>query len=330
MAKLAGAGNNEVGSRRETGVAVALAVAILAVYVLGQQWFVRDWWKGLWFRPSERVAEMVEELELTSAGERILMATQPAVETSEGFNTHCDSTKTEVSLLGCYAEGKIYVYEVTRAELVDSNKVTMAHELLHAAWARMGSSERAAVTELLKQVQEENAEWFAAELDSYDEKERIEEVYTRAGTKLRDLPEKLEENYAKYFRNRQKIVEFYENYQAPFKKIQDENEALKTQIFAVKEEIELERAVYLAEVEALDAAVREFNACADTTGCFSSETEFRVRRNELSARQEELVQTRERLNAKIDENNARVETYQQNQAELGELSGAMNSKVEGV
>lgn len=215
-------------------------------------------------------------------------------------------------------------------ELVDSNKVTMAHELLHAAWARMGDEERAEVTDLLKQVQAENAEWFEAELSAYDETERLEEVYARAGTKLRNLPEKLEENYSKLFRNRQKIVAYYENYQAPFRRLQDENEALRTQIFKVKDEIEKERSEYLAQAGRLDAEVAEFNACADTTGCFSSEEEFRTRRNELETKQLTLDQTRQLLNAKIDENNARVEVYQNNQQELGELSGAMNSKVEGV
>lgn len=314
----------------EFGVAAVLTVAILGVYFLGQQWAVQDWWKGLWFRPTEGVATIRDDLELTKSGQRILMATQPVLEGSEGFNTHCENMKTEVSLLGCYTEGKIYVYEVTMAELVDSNKVTMAHELLHAAWARMSERERAEVTEMLRRVQEENAEWFEEELSAYAEEERLEEVYTRAGTKLRELPEELEEHYGKVFQNRQKIVGYYENYQAPFRRLQDENESLKTQIFKVKDEIEREKADYLAQAEGLDAEVAEFNACANTTGCFRSEGEFQARRGELEARRQALGQTREALNAKIEENNARVEVYQRNQRELGELGEAMNSRVESV
>lgn len=331
--RMVGLNRAEEGRHRswnEIGAVAILSVMILAVHFLSQQWVVRDWWKGLWFQPSEGVEAISDGLELTARGQRILKATQPMLESSEGFNSHCDSVKTEVSLLGCYKEGRIYVFEVSMPELVDSNKVTMAHELLHAAWARMGDEERAEVTDLLKQVQAENAEWFEAELSAYDEAERLEEVYTRAGTKLRNLPEKLEENYSKLFRNRQKIVAYYENYQAPFRRLQDENEALRTQIFKVKDEIEKERSEYLAQAGRLDAEVAEFNTCADTTGCFSSEEEFRTRRNELETKQRTLDQTRQLLNAKIDENNARVEVYQKNQQELGELSGAMNSKVEGV
>lgn len=314
--------------RREIVAVFVVAAVMLMVNFVVQSRTVHDFWAGLWYSPSEQMATLATELELTSTGERILKATQPVLEARESFNEHCDSHKTELSLLGCYTEGKIYVYEITEERLSASNKVTLAHELLHAAWERMGSSEREEIREMLAQVRSENEEWFATELEAYSENEQTEEVWTRAGTKLRELPEELEAKYAKYFRNRLKIVEFYDTYQAPFRELQARNEELRKLIFATKDAIERERDEYLKAVEALDAEVAEFNECAEAAGCFETDEEFETRRTELTEAREKLLEEREKLNAKIDENNARVEEYQANQMMLGELTDAMNSNVD--
>lgn len=319
---------NRRQTRRELGAAVVVAGVMLAVWGLGQSFAVRDFFAGLGFSPSAQMAELVAGLELTPAGERILKATQPALEGKESFNEHCDSHETELSLLGCYTEGKIYVYEITEEKLAASNKVTLAHELLHAAWERMSASEQEEIRGLLAEVRRENEEWFLAELEAYAEQEQTEEVWTRAGTKLRRLPERLEEKYAKYFKNRLKIVGFYDAYQAPFRELRARNEELRKVIFATKDTIERERDEYLKAVEMLDEAVAGFNKCAEEAGCFATDEEFETRRAELTEAREKLLTEREELNVKIDENNARVEEYEKNQMMLGELTDAMNSNVE--
>lgn len=316
--------------QREIKAVIVVTAVMLVVNFVVQSWTVRDIFAGMWFRPSAQMATMTDGLELTATGERILKATQPALEARESFNEHCDSHESELSLLGCYTEGKIYVYEITEERLAASNKVTLAHELLHAVWERMSVGEREEICKLLEEVKRENEEWFRTELIAYAEEAQIEEVWTRAGTKLRDLPEELEAKYARYFQNRLKIVEFYEEYQAPFRELQARNEELRKLIFSMRDEIERERDGYLAAVAALDAEVDEFNRCADEAGCFATDEEFEERRAGLEETRAELLKERERLNAKIDENNARVEEYEANQMMLGELTDAMNSNAERV
>lgn len=316
--------------QRELKAAIVVVAVMLAVNFVVQNRTVRDVFAGMWFQPSAQMATMAGELELTATGERILKATQPVLEGQESFNEHCDSHESELSLLGCYTEGKIYVYEITEERLAASNKVTLAHELLHAAWERMSFSEQEEIRGLLEEVRRENEEWFRTELVAYTEEAQMEEVWTRAGTKLRDLPAALEAKYARYFRNRLRIVEFYEEYQAPFRELQARNEELRKLIFAMKDEIERERDEYLAAVAVLDAEVDEFNRCADEPGCFATDAEFEDKRAGLEEARARLLKERERLNAKIDENNARVEEYQANQMMLGELTDAMNSNAEKV
>jgi len=300
-------------------------------WVVLSSWPVQDFWHSLGYEPTAAVQEIYDELELTEQGRSIFKGVRPVLEGSEPFNAHCDSHDLEVALLGCYAGGQIYVYEITNSELVDANKVTMAHELLHAAWLRMNDRERQRVIELMDQVAEANTEeWQKEELEAYAEKEPevlIEEKYTRIGTKVRDLPEELEQHYAKYFQNRTKIVGFYENYQAPFKKLRTETDQLESEILAERETISTDRARYETELGNLNQAIQKFNHCADTAGCFTSDASFQIQKSALTARQTSLENERVTLNDRIDQTNAKLIKYQQNLRTLGELNDAMNSNA---
>lgn len=308
------------------GVFVGIFAALLIWTVCGNS--LQDFWLGLGYEPSSKEVAIRDDLELTGRGERIFNATKMQLEDSNSFNQHCESHSKEISLLGCYTDGKIYVYEITNQQLIAANRVTAAHELLHAAWERMNFWERDELEDLLEAVYRENQDWFEKELEYYDEAERLEEVYTRAGTKLSDLPEELEEHYAKFFRNRGKIVQFYQEYEAPFLVLQLELEELAEKIEQVSKEIEAEREVYYNEVEALNQEIMAFNNCAGVAGCFSSEGEFTARRKAIVTRQEQIEASREKLNQKITENNERIVTYRERQAELGDLNDAMNSNIE--
>ncbi len=288
--------------------------------------FVQDLWRGWWYEEPAEVASMRAELELTGSGERIFLATQPALESAESFNEHCGDHEDEVSLLGCYNAGKIYVYDVKLDSLKDSNKVTAAHELLHAVWARMSKSERDEVAKWLEQVRQKNPEWVREEVNLYPESQRLEELYVRVGTKLKDIPEELEKHYSKYFQNRAKIIEFYENYQAPFRELQAKNEGIQREVWRLGQEIETERKVYDMRLEGLNEQVESFNACANRLGCFSEEV-FQIERAELEQESDELDILRDELNQKIEQHNNLVLEYEANSRDLGELNDALNSNV---
>lgn len=307
-------------------------VLIVVVVVLGEvirQPVMQDYMRGWAYRPDAAMQEIEAALELTHTGRRIFAATQPVVESASGFNEHCGEHDDDVSVLGCYADGQIYIYRITDEQLASANKVTAAHELLHAVWERMRDGEKDEVEGWLSEVRRQNAAWFADELETYDEEDEIEEIYTRAGTKLAELPQGLEEHYAKYFQNRGRIVEMYRTYEAPFEKLRSEMSELYDEIERVRVEIETEREGYLREVDELEVRVERFNACANTMGCFT-EAEFAEQRGELVAQREALEARRAALNQKIDENNARIDQYVGLQEKLGGLYDLMDSNMERV
>ncbi len=322
--------NNKPKSFWQRYAWAGVVVLCLATYAVLQSPWLMDTLKGWGYEPAEKVVAIESDLQLTAAGRRIFAATRPTVEGSREFNEHCDSHDAEISLLGCYIDGRIYIYEIELAQLASANKVTAAHELLHAVWERMGESERRQVSGWLDQVYNERREWFEGELEVYDAEDRREEIYARAGTKLADLPDELENHYAKYFQNRAAIVQFYQDYEAPFLALQLEMEELFDQIQAVSEEVELGRETYLRDLEKLDAKIDQFNACAETAGCFVSQAEFTRQRQALLAEREHLEAVRAELNEKIAQNNQRIQDYRERQLQLGELNNAMNSNIELV
>lgn len=309
-----------------TGLIVILAVVAAGVIALRTP-AIQDVLAGMGYEPEIGMAEIRDELELTSEGRRLFAATRPSLENKESFNTHCTTNNKDVSLLGCYTGGRIYVYEITDEKLKMANKVTAAHEILHAAWERLSEGERVKVAGLLDELYEEKRAWFDEELEAYAETERTEEMWTRAGTKLGELPEELEEYYARYFNNRRKIVQWYDDYEAPFLELKLELEQLAAEIERVRQEIEAERTSYLGAVAALDARIERFNICAEQAGCFASQSAFEGQRSELLVEKETLDGVREKLNEKITKNNERIEDYQTRQMVLGELNDAMDSRM---
>lgn len=301
-------------------------VALLAVAGwLVSTHFLRDAVYNITYHESAEVANIREDLLLTNKAKWIFGAAQPQLESREDFNQHCENKDYEVALLGCYVEGRIYVYQISDAELADANKATLAHELLHAAWSRMGRGEQERVEKLLREVQAENAAWFEAELVTYSDEMKLEEVWTRAGTKLENLPVELEQVYAKYFQNRKVIVAAYKNYEKPFLELQDKSEKLLAEVTKGVEEIEKEKAKYLATSQKLSEEIDIFNQCAEEEGCFKDEVEFERQREELLERRSELDKWRDEINLKVDENNAKVKQIEEYQMTLGEMNDALNS-----
>jgi hypothetical protein len=48
----------------------------------------------------------------------------------------CLSNDADTSILGCYYDRKIYIFDVDSDELNGVHQSTLAHELLHAIWER--------------------------------------------------------------------------------------------------------------------------------------------------------------------------------------------------
>jgi hypothetical protein len=307
-----------------------LAVVAVAV-VLNREW-IYDWYRGVSYQPSNEMATIRDKLQLTGRGEFLFNAAQPELNAAEEFNANCRQDEDEVAVLGCYNNGDIFVYNIDAAELNGIRELTTAHELLHVVWARMSEDEKVALVEPLTRTFDANQDFLAEEINQYDISEKQEELYVRAGTEVKNLPEALEKHFAEIFKDQDMIVDFYDSYIVIFRKIKAEMGNLVSEMEELKEAISVKTAEYEEVYSQLEADIVSFNNCAEVAGCFSSEAEFYASRNQLIARQNELNLMNDEINNMVDVYNAKVDVYNADVTESRKLQDMINSnsKVEQI
>ena len=308
-------------------IGLSLFLILITVGVVTNFGTIRDFFLGIHYSPSEEMVQVRADLNLTSKGARIFNASQPELMDREEFNQKCREAENETAILGCYTDEKIYVYNIVDEELPGIRELATAHELLHAVYSRMSNEDRLKWVEILAKVYMENRETLGVEIDLYPDNEKQEELYVRAGTEIKDLPEELERHYAEIFANQDAVVDFYEGYIAVFRKIEGRLKKLLDEISALREKIDAEMVAYEAGVEDLNAKINEFNTCAKTMNCFTSTYAFNMQRAALVARQQELKAIYDGINALIDQCNVLVNEYNENVLHGQILNMTINSSA---
>ena len=307
-----------------TLIIVAL-LGILSVYFFNFSG-LKDRIANLGYTPSSEILALEEKVGFTDDAKVTFRATRPSLESRDEFNAHCQSYDQEISVLGCYTNDRIYLYNIPSESLAAIIPSTAAHEFLHAAWDRLPEAEKNEVSTYLLDVYASHRDMLAADLEIYDDAEQLDELHSRVGVQIADLPDYLETYYAKYFQDQDAVVAFYDEYIAPFNELQDETDSLKAEIDAEAAEIDARTAEYYSRSEALAKAVDEFNNCVAKGSCFNAD-EYTTRRAELVAEQEALEEMYNDINAAVESYNEKVERYNNNILRTETLQNAINSNA---
>ena len=279
------------------------------------------------YNPSPEISAIESKIRLTDNAKTVFHASRPSLEDHEEFNAHCQSHDSEISVLGCYTGGRIYLYDIKTNELTGVVESTAAHELLHAEWERMTPTDKSEISTAINDVYNDPKyhDLLAEDLSTYDESERLEELHSRIGTEIATLPDILERHYAKYFENQDLVVDFYNSYITPFRELSDELDNLSAELERLNQEIEEKTNDYRQRSDKLSSRIDEFNNCATTTGCFATESAFYSRRNELVAEQTALDTLYENLNNLVNRYNSVVAEYNENVLRGETLDQVINS-----
>lgn len=326
-----------VGKRIAQGVAVTLAIAVAVGGLVAYSYRgeIQDHFLATSFTPSERVEQVRTGIELNASGDRIFLASQPTIGGREDFNRWCagvDHTE-EGHVLGCYADRRIRLFEVTDQRLTGVVETTAAHELLHAAWARMSQDERASLSRTLIAEYEELAkrdEDFKQRMSVYESLSATafaNELHSVFGTEVRDISPTLEEHYRSWFTDRAVIVNWYEGYHGVFTELKAEADRLSAELEALRADIEQRSANY-------DIAVQQFNVDAadfkqrNEHYEFSGDKElFDSLRAQLLDRQAGLDSVRQEIQADTDRfNDIRARLLELNDVSL-ELNDFLDSTL---
>lgn len=301
-------------------------IGIAGVYLVNFA-SIQDRIASLFYSPAPEIAELENKINFTDSAIHTFRATKPSLENRDQFNENCRSHDADVSVLGCYTGGQIYLYNINSAELAGIVESTAAHEFLHAAWDRLPESEKNTLSEQILKVYADHYDELSEDLSNYDDADQLDELHSRIGTQIADLPDSLERYYANYFKDQDAVVAYYTHYITPFNEIKSQITSLKAELDELKADIDVRTELYYSRANALSQAIDEFNSCANQPGCFTSTAAFDSRRAELVDEQNAVEELFNQINADVDVYNQKIEEYNNNILRTEELQNTINSNA---
>ena len=308
-------------------VSVAMLVGVLVVLSPWDrargQWLQDQWVVLTQPSPAEIVA-IADATGMSEEGRLIFLASTPEIDDAEQFNQAC-RVESE-GTLGCFDGTDIYIYAVTDPRLQGTIEVTAAHEMLHAAYARLQPDERERVDRLVEEAV------AAIPLDDpvfrimegYPADQRPDEWHSRLGTAFGDLPAGLEAHYARYFDDRSLVIALEERSTALLDELQARISDLSARADELDAEITARTEAYNGALARYEADVDAFNQRVDDDG-FDDPAEYDAARSALLARQRDLEAEQEALNALIDEYNDVVAELTALDADYADLYQSLDS-----
>ena len=308
-------------------IVTSLLIVINKQYVIDQ---ITVWQ----YKPTAEINSLAERSGMDDYGKFLYLASQPSLDATQNFNEVCDRIENITSILGCYSNYKIYIYDVTDVQLDGIREVTAAHEMLHAAYIRMNDGERNKLNTLLEAEYKklETDKKFSSRMAFYARTEpgqRDNELHSVIGTEVSDISPSLEVHYGKYFSDRQKVVALDAQYSSVFQELEDRANELIAQLNTLASSISSDSTQYNTDAEILDSDIIDFNNRAET-GQFVSQSQFLSERYVLSSRVAELNAMRTNINVDIANYDLLLAEYNSIASESKKLYNSINSTLAPV
>lgn len=258
------------------------------------------------YTPPDYIVGIADKIKITESSRTVFYANKPELLEKEAFNSTCPVSEESI-VLGCFTGRKIYIYNVVDERLQGVKEVTAAHELLHAEYDRLSSSQRAKVNALIeKQLELLTDQRILKNIEAYRKKDPsvvMNEAHSILGTEVSQLLPELEDYYKKYFSDRASIVKLSDSYESVFT-------SLKTQ------------------VEDYDKKLTELKKIID-----AKEANLAVEADNLISWSSNLDELRQKgditnYNAQVQSYNASVENYRKHLSEVRSLIVEYNAIVE--
>jgi len=205
-----------------SGVTV-LAIALAIIFF--NRYSIYDWERLHNYHAPQNIALLADQTTMTSKAREIFYATYPQIQGKTEFNSNCQ-VKEQTIVLGCYTSGSIFLFNVDTPELNGVEQVTAAHEMLHAAYARLSSSEKKRIDVLLeeafKKINNPELNQTMASYQKTEPAEQDNELHSILATEHENLGTDLETYYRQYFANRAQVVAYANQYKEVFINIKNQ------------------------------------------------------------------------------------------------------------
>ena len=227
------------------GILLTCFMVLFVGIVLWRMQDIQDYARLYNYTPPARVSTISETATFTKYGQKLFYVNKPAILEGSRFSAQCPIGAEKTVVLGCYKtnDNGIYLFDVTDSRLKGIVEVTAAHEMLHAAYMRLPTTERDKLDAQLTDYYQKSLKdtRIRDTIEAYKQSEPtalVNEMHSIFGTEIQDLPPALEEYYARYFKDRKKVVALLQHYQAEFLSRQQKIDTFDTRLKSLKSLIE--------------------------------------------------------------------------------------------
>ncbi len=313
--------------KRVLSFVLTLAFIVIPIVALLYRQSIQDWWVLRSYEPPAEISQLATDTTMTEYGKKVFYVTRPALKQKQEFRGECTSAERTI-VLGCYKTGSgIYLYDVSDERLAGVEQVTAAHEMLHAAYDRLGAKERDRIDVLTQDAYSKlTDERIKKNVEAYRERDNTvvpNELHSILGTEVDSLPEELEAHYATYFSDRQKIVAYSKQYEAEFTKREKQVEAYDAQLKLLKAQID----TYNATLDTLEAQITSQKKTMDELAAAGKYTEYNSMVNGYNKLISSFNSTAASLKTKIEQHNQIVAARNLLVVEEQELYEAIDTRV---
>jgi hypothetical protein len=266
--------------KRALGYVLLLALLAFPVLIYFNAQALTDWVQLRGYTPPPAVSVLADQDTMTSYSRHVFYVNHPNLETSAAqFRTDCNESEQTI-VLGCYRSNQrgIFIYGVNDPRLAGVQQVTAAHEMLHAAYDRLGSKEKKSIDNQLmdyydNQLTDQRIKDTINDYKQTEPNDLVDEMHSIFGTEITSLPAPLESYYAKYFTDRQAVTKYAAAYQEEFTSRENQIKtddaqlaALKSQINDQEDSLQSQTAKIDADRSRLDSERRSGNIGAYNAG----------------------------------------------------------------
>jgi hypothetical protein len=247
----------------------------IAGFAIFKQQDILDWWVLRDYQAPASISAIAGDTTMSAYGRRLFYVNKPQLQDKPAFYKSCEEGETTI-VLGCYKPKQgIYLLDVEDQRLNGVEQVTAAHEMLHAAYDRLDSSQKKEINSKLNAFyQTMDDEQLKSKIELYKKSgaDISNELHSILGTEVQTLSPELETYYQQYFSNRKVVSAFALQYQAVFNQRKERLEALDLRLSEIEKEVqtnnsELDRqqTIINAEAKKLEALLNkglidEYNA----------------------------------------------------------------------
>lgn len=328
---------SQLQNRKASGgfVEVLLLVVLIAILVglgavVANRQALDDWWRLRGYQPPAAVAKLANQDTMNSYTRHLFYLNRPGLlSTVTSFRQDCPENKATI-VLGCYHADQdgIFIYNVQDPTLAGVTQVTAAHEVLHAVYARLTTSQRNTLDSELEAFYKHGLSdpRVLAEVKLYQQTEPtdvMDEMSCTFGTEVANLPAGLESYYRQYFTNRAAIVGYEQQYQGEFTTRQNTITADDQQLATQKQAISNEEAALSSQLNDIDANKSRMDSqlASSQTAAYNSEV------SSYNASVDSYNEGVNQLQSDITSYNQLVATRNQLATDLDTLDKALDTRL---